>query len=105
MSTATETEQIQQTLELGCYMGPGERYLMLYGGILTITSRTGLVHWPGGNRWTIAILDAADCVQGLTRGQYDAITERLRRTRGAVGTKADDRRDGRADHIPNAHPP
>jgi hypothetical protein len=81
---------------------------MLYEGILTITNRTGLACWPGGNRRTIAIFDAAACVIGLTSRQRDEILGRLRRIRGAVGAKAGDGHDcecGRiGEQVPQAHP-
>ena len=106
--TGTETEQIEELLDLGCYMGPGERYLMLYEGILTITNRTGLAYWPRGNRRTIAIFDAAACAVGLTSRQWDEILGRLRRIRGAVGAKAGDGHDCEcgqiAEQVPQAHP-
>lgn len=83
MDMRTDTEQIEELLELGCYMGPGERYLMLYEGILTITNRTGLAWWPRGNKRKIAIFDAGDCVGGLSRRQWDEILGRLQRIRTA----------------------
>ena len=108
MDMRTETEQIGELLELGCYMGPGERYLMLYEGILTITNGTGLAHWPRGNRRTIATFDAADCVRGLSGRQWVEIMGRLRRIRGAAGTKGGDGNGGEwahiADQVPQAHP-
>jgi len=106
----TDTEQIEELLELGCYMGPGERYLMLYEGILTITNRTGLVWWPRGNKRKIAILDAADCVSGLSRRGWDEILGRLRKIRSAEQPHQRDRcgckrgPDSSADQAPQAHP-
>ena len=34
--------ELEEMLRLGCCMGPGERYLMLYEGQPAITNRTGL---------------------------------------------------------------
>lgn len=73
----TEIEQIKELLELGCYLGPGERYLMLYEGILTITNRTGLAYWPKGKRRIIVILDGSDCVGGLRPDKLDEIVIKL----------------------------
>ena len=83
----TETEQIKELLKLGCYMGPGERYLILYEGMLTITNRTGLAYWPDRNRHKIAIFDSIDCICGLTSGQRDEILGRLGKLRGAADRK------------------
>ena len=85
VKTQTETEEIDELLELGCWMGLGERYLMLYEGILTITNRTGLTYWPGGNKRMIAIFDAADCAAGLTSRRLDEILGKWRRIRSTVG--------------------
>ena len=111
VNTRTETGQIEELLELGCYMGPGERYLMLYEGTLTITNRTGLAYWPRGNRRTIAIFDAAACAVGLTSRQWDEIFGRLRRIRGAVGANGAKAGDGHdcecsriPEQVPQAHP-
>ena len=71
-------DEIEEMLKLGCCMGPGERYLMLYGGQLAITNRAGLARWPQGRRQMIAILRAADCACGLTLRQWNRIQERLR---------------------------
>jgi len=74
----TRLDELEEMLELGRWMGPGKRYLMLYEGQLAITNRVGLAHWPRGRRQMIAVLDAADCVHGLTSRQWDKIFERLR---------------------------
>ena len=74
----TQLDEIEEMLELGCCMGPGERYLMLYEGQLAITNRVGLAHWPKGTRQMIATLNVADCAHELTRSQWDKISERLR---------------------------
>ena len=73
-----QLDEIEEMLKLGCCMGPGERYLMLYEGQLAITNRAGLTHWPKGRRQMIAVLRAADCVCGLTLRQWSRIQERLR---------------------------
>ncbi len=74
----TQLDEIEEMLKLGCCMGPGERYLMLYEGQLAITNRVGLAHWPKGRRQMIAIFNAAGCVHGLTSHQWDKIFKRLR---------------------------
>ncbi len=74
----TQLDEIEEILELGCSMGPGERYLMLYEGQLAITNRVGLAHWPKGRRQMIAVLSAADCARGLTSRQWNRIFNRLR---------------------------
>ncbi len=74
----TRLDELEEMLELGRWMGPGDRYLMLYEGQLAITNRAGLAHWPRGRRQMIAIFNAADCVHGLTSRQWDKIFERLR---------------------------
>lgn len=108
MDTGSETEQIEELLELGRYMGPGERYLMLYEGVLRITNRTGFARWPRGNRRTIAIFDAANCVCGLNRGQWSEIMGRLPRIRRVDGAGLDDRHRREygqaAEQVPQAHP-
>ncbi len=71
-------DEIEEMLKLGCCMGPGERYLMLYEGQLAITNRIGLAHWPKGRRQMIAVLSAADCARGLTSPQWNRIFSRLR---------------------------
>jgi len=86
VKTQTETEEIDELLELGCHMGPGERYLMLYEGVLTITNRTGLAYWPRGNKRMIAAFDAGDCAAGLTSRQRDEILGRWRRIKNAVSS-------------------
>lgn len=74
----TQLDEIEEMLELGCCMGPGERYLMLYKGQLAITNRVGLAHWPKGRRQMIATLNVADCVHGLTLCQRNRMFKRLR---------------------------
>ena len=73
----TQLDEIEEMLKLGCCMGPGERYLMLYEGQLAITNRVGLAHWPKGRRQMIAMFNAADCVRELTSRQWDKIFEML----------------------------
>ena len=73
----TQLSEIEEMLKLGRYMGPGERHLMLYEDQLAITNRIGLAHWPKGRRQMITIVNAADCVRGLTSRQWDKIFERL----------------------------
>lgn len=83
MDTRTEIEQVEEMLELGRCMGPGERYLMLYEALPAITNRTGLAWWPKGDRRVIAVFDAADCVTGLTSRQWEQILDRLSKAKGA----------------------
>ncbi len=75
----TQLDEIEEMLKLGYCMGFGERYLMQYEGQLAITNRVGLAHWPAADRrQMIAILNAADCIRGLTSRQWGKISERLR---------------------------
>lgn len=106
----TETEEIDELLELGCYMGPGERYLMVYEGLLTITNRTGLAYWPGGNKRMIAVFDANDCAAGLKLRQRDEILGRWRRIKSAVGANegykcgCEHRQPAITEQAPEPHP-
>lgn len=79
--------ELEKMLRLGCYMGPGERYLMLYKGQPAITNRTGLAYWPIGKRRMIAVFDAVDCARGLTRCQWSAIFKRLQRAKSPTNAK------------------
>ncbi len=90
MDTRTEMEQIKELLGLGRLMGSGERYLILYEGILSITNRTGMACWPRGNRQTIALFDACDCVRGLTAQQWNEILGRLQRIRMTCDAEAEE---------------
>lgn len=74
----TQLDELEEMLELGRWMGCGERYLMLYEGQLAITNRVGLARWPKGRRQMIAVLSAADCACALTSRQRGKIFERLR---------------------------
>ncbi len=89
----TQLDEIEEMLELGCSMGSGERYLMLYEGQLAITNRVGLARWPKGVCQMIAILSVADCVHGLTPSQWDKIFERLQMFKNSP----DSSRSGRSD--------
>ncbi|MHC4115990.1 MAG: hypothetical protein ACYSWO_00640 [Planctomycetota bacterium] len=81
----TQTDEVDEMLMLGRYMGQGERYLMLYGGKLAITNRTGLARWPKGRRQMIAIFDASDYVHGLIKCRRKGIFERLRSLKNLAG--------------------
>lgn len=89
-----QLDEIEEILKLGCFMGSGERYLMLYEGQLAITNRVGLTHWPKGRRQMVAILRAADCACGLTSRQWSRIQERLR----MLESHSDSCRSNKAGH-------
>ena len=104
----TQLDELEEMLKLGCCMGPGERYLMLYEGQLAITNRIGLAHWPKGRRQIIAIFNAADCVHRLTSRQWDRMFERLRRLKNCPDSSQSEQSGhgcrSSAGHTPLLHP-
>ena len=79
--------ELEEMLRLGCCMGPGERYLMLYEGQPAITNRTGMAYWPKGERRMIAVFDEVDCARVLTQCKSNAIFERLQKVKNSANAK------------------
>lgn len=78
-------KELQEILEIGIYLGSGPRYLLYYYGQLAITNNAGLMHWPEGPKVVVAVINARECVRGLSQARKSYLMAKLRSLEGIVG--------------------
>lgn len=68
MSGSNESieSKLKEMLSISKYLGSGPRYLLCYYGQLAITNGKGFKSWPEGPKVIIAIIQARECVDGLS---------------------------------------
>src|SRR4030042_535869 len=71
-------QELQESLEIGRYLGSGPRYLLYYYGWLAITNGTGLMRWPQGPKVIVAVIKAHECVSGLSPARKEFLLAKLR---------------------------
>ncbi len=69
---------LQEMLEIGLYLGSGQRYLLYYYGRLAITNDAGLMRWPEGPKVIVAVIKAQECACGLSPARKSYLLAKLR---------------------------
>ena len=70
--------ELQEMLEIGLYLGSGQRYMLYYYGRLAITNNTGLMCWPEGPKVIVAVIKAQECGCWLSPARKSYLLAKLR---------------------------
>lgn len=79
---ACHEQELQEMLEIGQHFGSTPRYLLCYYGQLAITNDDGLMHWPEGPKVIVTVIEAQECVCGLSPAKKVYLLDRLRSLEG-----------------------